>query len=116
MRARCVLAGSTAWDSSAEMRCAVSSVLRGDRAMVVEFFFPPPHPSESTPDPISLQGVRDKRCERHRQLLQCLVGTIRLEDAGVSLHDLPQGPKRDAFAVREASALPPGDRPLLLFE
>src|SRR5205807_618194 len=32
---------------------------------------------------------------------------IRLEDPCVCLHDLPEGPERDAFAVRETSPLPP---------
>ena len=48
---------------------------------------------------------------KHRiELCAAATPGVGLEDPGVRLDDLPQRPERDAFAVRQASALAPGDQ------
>jgi hypothetical protein len=58
--------------------------------------------------PLSLEVLRE---ERRLQLCGSHFGGIRLEDACLGLHDLPERPKRDPFAVRQAASLPPADEP-----
>ena len=43
------------------------------------------------------------------QLFEGFEGRVRLEDAGLGLHDLTERPERDAVAVRQAPSLAPAD-------
>src|SRR5207247_1065263 len=47
--------------------------------------------------------------DRIRKLGRRLLGSVVLQDAGVRLDDLAEGPERDALAVRQAPALAPED-------
>jgi len=66
-------------------------------------------PREARLDPLDLQRITDHGLDGHGQLRAGLVGPIGLEDAGLALDHLAQGPVRDALAVREAAALAPRD-------
>ncbi len=62
---------------------------------------------ETCPEPLLLGGVLDEALDGGGELGVCGGGVVRLEDARLRLHDLPERPVRDALAVGEAAPLPP---------
>jgi hypothetical protein len=66
-------------------------------------------------EPLRIRRVGDESGDRLAQLLLRAGGIVRLEDARLRLHHLPERPEADALAVRERAALTPSDqlRPLL---
>ena len=58
-------------------------------------------------DPVALGGLDAGGLDRCGELGHGHVMSIRLEDPGVGLHDLAQGPERDPFAIGQAPALTP---------
>jgi hypothetical protein len=61
------------------------------------------------PDVAAATSLGVVREERRLQLCRSDFGRVRLEDAGLGLHDLSERPKGDPFAVRQAASLPPAD-------
>ncbi len=65
---------------------------------------------ETRVNPPLLGGVLYDGGDGGDQLLVRLPGSVRAEDPGLGLHDLPEAPEGHPFPVREASALPPRRR------
>ena len=64
---------------------------------------------EPPAEPVAVGFVFDERVDRRAELRSCVCGTVRFEDPRMRLDDLAQGPERDSFAIREATALTPED-------
>jgi hypothetical protein len=63
---------------------------------------------EVTADPASLPLVRNQRANCSMQLGGGLLRRVGVDDAGLCLHDLAEGPQGHAVPVGQAAPLPPG--------
>ena len=61
-------------------------------------------------EPLALGRLLDHGRDRVGQLGRDRGRVVELEDAGLGLEDLPEGPEADALPVRQAMALTPGDQ------
>ncbi len=62
---------------------------------------------ELAAEPVAIGHLLDHQLDRGHELGVGLVGTVGLEDPGLRLHDLAQGPEGDAVAVGQASTVAP---------
>ena len=68
------------------------------------------------PEPLALRVPADECLQRGVQLGHHVRGRVGLEDAGLGLDDLPQGPERDAVPVGQAATLTPGHQLLAVVD
>src|SRR5207247_9685091 len=61
-------------------------------------------------DPRSVTIIYDERAHGTVELRRGLLLRVRLQDAGLPLHDLSERPENNTFAVRERPALAPGHK------